>query len=142
MIQILTSKLLTPKYERDIHDLFKQLSPNKKQNSIKALLSDPNNSLIFACYFTENKITGIASMCTYKVISGYKGWIEYVVVDTNNRGLGIGKKIITALINYGKELELSEIYLFTEEEKKAAIHLYEQLDFKQKHSRLYNLKLK
>ncbi len=141
MIKILDDKSSYPDIDKAVQDLFKQLSPNKKQITLKELLSDQNNPLIFAYYQENNKVTGIASMCLYKVISGYKGWIEDVVVDFNCRGKGIGEKLITSLIDTGKKKGVSEIYLFTEDEKKAAIGLYSKLGFKQRNSRLYNLKM-
>lgn len=141
MIKILDDKSSYPDIDKAVQDLFKQLSPNKKQITLKELLSDQNNPLIFAYYQENNKVTGIASMCLYKVISGYKGWIEDVVVDSNCRGKGIGEKLITSLIDTGKKKGVSEIYLFTEDEKKAAIGLYSKLGFKQRNSRLFNLKM-
>ena len=90
----------------------------------------------------ENERTvGIASMCTYKVISGYKGWIEDVVVDASQRGKGLGEQLIRFLISEGKKAGLSEIYLFTEPAKTAAIGLYTKLGFQEKGSDLYHLKI-
>ncbi len=140
MIKFLDKESLDSKIVLEAHNLFKQLSPSKKQITLQELLSYQRNPLIFACYQEEDIVVGIASMCLYKVISGYKGWIEDVVVDINYRGKGIGEKLISALINKGKENGLTEIYLFTEDEKKAAIHLYSKLGFKQRDSKLYNLK--
>ncbi|GAA4274488.1 GNAT family N-acetyltransferase [Aquimarina gracilis] len=141
MIKILNDSSWNIDIDKQIQTLFRQLSPNKKQTSLKELLFNQNNPLIFACYQENNKIVGIASMCMYKVISGHKGWIEDVVVDIGYRGKGIGKQLISKLIDEGVKAGLSEIYLFTEDEKKAAIHLYAMLGFKQKNSRLYNLKI-
>ncbi|MBQ0735929.1 GNAT family N-acetyltransferase [Aquimarina celericrescens] len=141
MIKILNTESLTVDKEIAIQNLFKQLSPNKKQIPLNELLSNQYNPLIFIYHKSDEKITGIASMCLYKVISGHKGWIEDVVVDFNHRGEGIGKKLIQKLINLAKEKNLSEINLFTEDEKKAAISLYSKLGFKQSSSRLYNLKI-
>ncbi|WP_271782863.1 GNAT family N-acetyltransferase [Aquimarina algiphila] len=141
MIEILSKKTINSYISEDIQKLFRQLSPNKVQIPIKDLLSETNDSLIFACYTLNKKIVGIASLCSYKVISGHKGWIEDVVVDLDYRGQGIGEKLIQKLISTGKEKGLTEIYLFTENEKKAAIRLYLKLGFKQRNSKLYNLKL-
>ncbi len=141
MIKILNDRSPDLVKTSEIQALFGQLSPNKTQISIKDLLSDPANPIIFACFISKEKVIGIASMCIYKVISGHKGWIEDVVVDANHRGLGIGKKLIAKLIDQAKEKELDEVYLFTEDEKQAAIGLYTKLGFKQKNSILYNLKV-
>ena len=51
-------------------------------------------------------------MATYKVISGYKGMIEDVVVHTEYRGKGIGKKLMLKLLEEAKKLELTDVLLF------------------------------
>ena len=76
-----------------------------------------------------------ASMAIYRVISGYKGWIEDVVVDEFARGKKIGTQLIQQLITKGKELGLGEILLFTSPTNEAAIKLYENEGFKRKRCR-------
>jgi len=139
MIKKLSHNNLQSGDEDRIRELFQQLSSRKTQN-IQDLLSDPKNNIHLACIREGKTIIGMASLSTYKVVSGNKGWIEDVVVDRDHRGKGIGKLLIQYLMDLGKELGLTEIFLFTEEEKKAAIHLYEKLGFVQKNSRLYHLK--
>jgi phosphinothricin acetyltransferase len=121
-----------------ISELFGQLS-SRKQLDLESIL-DPRNSLTLAVIRNDGEIIGMASMCTYQVISGFKGWIEDVVVDNRYRGKGYGKLLIEYLIRKGKKKGLSEILLFTEESKEAAIGLYSGLGFMEKHSRLYFLK--
>lgn len=70
-----------------------------------------------------------------------KGWIEDVVVDSNARGKGIGRKLMEKLLEVGKEKKLTEILLFTEDHRKSAINLYSNLGFKMKDSRIYTLQL-
>ena len=75
-------------------------------------------------------------MAIYSVISGYKGWIEDVVVDEMARGKKIGTQLIQLLIAKGKELGLGEILLFTSPNE-AAIKLYENEGFKRKGAEVY-----
>ncbi|WP_236669194.1 GNAT family N-acetyltransferase [Aquimarina mytili] len=124
----------------EVVKLFKQLSPDKKQIELKDILTDKNPIIIAYCR-DQDKIVGIASLCIYKVISGYKGWIEDVVVDSNLRGKGIGRKLIEKLLEIGEAKKLSEILLFTEDHRKPAINLYKNLGFIEKNSQIYNLKL-
>ena len=140
MIERLHPSNLQPDDAERIHELFAQLSQRKPQD-VESLLKSESDRLFLAVYRKDGKILGMASMNTYRVVSGYKGWIEDVVVDKEARGLGVGRQLIEFLISQGKSIELTDIFLFTEEEKQAAIHLYEKLGFKQRDSRLYNLKL-
>jgi len=122
--------------KEQVSELFRQLSPNKIQLDLEELLNEKNQITVAYCE-DDNKIIGIALMCTYKVISGSKGWIEDVVVDSASRGKGIGRKLINLLVKVGEEKELSEILLFTEDHRVAAINLYSSLGFKLKDSKIY-----
>ncbi|MCF6142462.1 GNAT family N-acetyltransferase [Flavobacterium sp. K77] len=135
-IAILTKNDLKSNIKEQVSELFRQLSPNKIQLDLEEILNEENQITVAYCE-DDNKIIGIASMCTYKVISGHKGWIEDVVVDSASRGKGIGRKLINLLVEVGKEKELSEILLFTEDHRLAAINLYSSVGFKLKESKIY-----
>ena len=138
-IDLLKKADINPSIQNQISDLFKQLGGNKKQVPLNELL-DANNPITISYCSTDNKIIGIALMCTYKVISGKKGWIEDVVVDSTHRGKGIGRKMMNKLLEVGKEKGLSEILLFTEDHRKPAIKLYSDLGFTLKNSKIYTKK--
>jgi ribosomal protein S18 acetylase RimI-like enzyme len=125
--------------KEQVSALFRQLSPNKNPMDLEEILNEKNQITVAYCE-DNNKIIGIALMCTYKVISGNKGWIEDVVVDAASRGKGIGRKLINLLIEVGEEKELSEILLFTEDHRLAAINLYSSVGFKLKDSKIYSRK--
>jgi phosphinothricin acetyltransferase len=122
--------------KEQVSELFRQLSPNKIQLDLEEIFDDKNQITVAYCE-DNNKIIGIALMCTYKVISGNKGWIEDVVVDSASRGQGIGRKLINLLVEVGEKKELSEILLFTEDHRLAAINLYSKVGFKLKESKIY-----
>jgi len=140
-IDILKKTDINLAVQNQISDLFKQLGGNKQQINLTELLDGKNQ--ISVVYCSENdEIIGIALMCTYKVISGKKGWIEDVVVNSKHRGKGIGRKMMNKLLEVGNEKQLSEILLFTEDHRTPAINLYSNLGFKVKDSRIYSRKMK
>jgi phosphinothricin acetyltransferase len=138
IIKILKKNDLTADVQEQITEVFKHLSIKKQQIPLKSILNF-GNRLTFAYCQMGTKIVGIALMADYKVISGYKGWIEDVVVVKSYRGRGIGKKLIQSLIEEGKSKNMDEILLFTEDEKTVAINLYQSLGFDIKTSRIYSL---
>jgi ribosomal protein S18 acetylase RimI-like enzyme len=139
-IDILNIQDLNPKRETQIANLFKQLGGEKEQTNLKEVLEDENPITLAYCEY-NTQVIGISSMCTYKVISGKKGWIEDVVVNEQYRGQGIGKKLMEKLLEEGKKKGLTEILLFTEDHRIPAIKLYSDLGFKLKESRIYTLKI-
>ncbi|GAA4883456.1 GNAT family N-acetyltransferase [Flaviramulus aquimarinus] len=140
-IGILKKDDLNASFQEQISKLFKQLGGNKTQVDLNEVLDKKNKITLVYCS-DNSEIIGIASMCTYNVISGKKGWIEDVVVNANSRGKGIGRKLMEKLLEVGKEKNLSQILLFTEDHRLPAIRLYSDLGFKVKDSRIYTLHMK
>lgn len=138
-IEILKKEAINSDFKNQISELFKQLSPNKRQIELNEILENKNPITLVYC-IENDIIIGIAAMCTYKVISGSKGWIEDVVVNKNSRGKSVGQKLIEKLLETAKEKNLSEVLLFTEDHRIPAINLYNKLGFKQKESRIFVLK--
>ncbi|WP_422103981.1 GNAT family N-acetyltransferase [Winogradskyella sp.] len=139
-IDILKKQQLSPRVQKQISELFKQLGGDKTQVALNDVI-DGNNQITLAYCEVHNEIIGMALMCHYNVISGKKAWIEDVVVNAAYRGQGIGRKLMTKLIASAKEKNISQILLFTEDHRASAIHLYSDLGFRVKASRIYTLAL-
>lgn len=139
-INILTSKDLTANMESQMVNLFRQLNPDLKLNPLAKILA--NTEQLSLVYCQEGaQIIGMASMCTYSVLSGSKGWVEDVVVDINSRGKGIGRKLMEKLLSIAQQKNLTEVLLFTGNHRESAIHLYQKLGFVASESGMYRLKI-
>ena len=136
MITLLTKEMITPEMEQDAHRLLSMLS-RRYQRALSELFEDKNTAPYVVGYIEDGRLHGMASMAVYKVISGYKGWIEDVVVDEFARGKKIGTQLIQTLISKGRELGLGEILLFTAPTNEAAIRLYENEGFKRKGTEVF-----
>ena len=136
MITFLTKENITPQIEQDAHNLFAQLS-RRYQRSLSELFEDEEKAPYIVGYVEDGRLKAMASMAIYQVISGYKGWIEDVVVDEFARGKKIGTQLIQTLISKGRELGLGEILLFTAPTNEAAIRLYENEGFKRKGTEVF-----
>ena len=140
-IDILKKTDINSTVEKQVSELFEQLGGNKKQVDLTDVLDEKNQITLAYCKDNE-EIVGIALMCNYNVISGKKGWIEDVVVNSKYRGKGIGRKLMHKLLEVANERDLSEILLFTEDHRTPAINLYSNLGFKVKDSQIYIRKSK
>ncbi|MEX0289048.1 MAG: GNAT family N-acetyltransferase [Flavobacteriaceae bacterium] len=138
-IGILKKADITPAVQDQVSALFQQLSPGKKEVSLKKIFERESQITLAYCK-NAGRIIGIALMVNYSVISGKKAWIEDVVVDVTARGKGVGRKLMMKLLEVAREKSLSEVLLFTEDHRKSAIHLYQSLGFKLKDSKIYILK--
>ncbi len=139
-LNILKKENVTPAIKTQVRNLFKTLNADINQWDIDQVLAQ-GNEYICACCWQDEKLVGMASLATYKVISGYKGMVEDVVVSQEMRGKGIGRKLMVILISEGQKLNLSEILLFSGHHRKPAIALYKSLGFNLKNSGMYTLKL-
>ncbi len=139
-IEILTLSELTPEIQNQVADLYQQLNANNSQRPLSEILDSDNQVLFISCKI-NNLIVGTALLSTYKVISGYRGMVDDVVVDASHRGKGIGRKLMQKLLEEGKKIGLDEILLFTGHHRTPAIALYTSLGFHLRKSGIYNLKL-
>ena len=90
-------------------------------------LNDPN-SITFV--MSDNKaILGVASLHIIEKLTRKLGLIEDVAVSKNNRGLGIGKKLVEKLIQNGKEKKCDKIVLSSSEKNS---EFYEKMGFQKK----------
>ncbi len=139
-LETLTAEALTDDIQNQVADLYRQLNADNNQRTLYEILKSDNNVHVIICLI-DNKVVGTALLSTYKVISGYRGMVDDVVVDAAQRGKGIGRKLMERLLEEGKKLGLDEILLFTGHHRKPAIGLYTSLGFELRQSGIYNMKL-
>lgn len=139
-INILSPEDLTAKMESQMIQLFRQLNPDLKLNPLPKIIKKQDQLSLVYCQ-EGDQIIGMASMATYSVLSGSKGWVEDVVVDVNSRGKGIGRKLMEKLLHIAQQKELTEVLLFTGNHRESAIRLYQKLGFVVSESGMYRLKI-
>ena len=90
-------------------------------------LNDPKSITLV---MSDNKaILGVASLHIIEKLTRKLGLIEDVAVSKNNRGLGIGKKLVEKLIQTGKEKKCDKIVLSSSEKNS---EFYEKMGFQKK----------
>lgn len=137
-IEILDQNTVTERIQNQVAELFGQLNSEIDQLGVNQIF-DANENTVLAICKIDDAIVGMASMATYKVISGHKGMIEDVVVDKDQRGKGIGRRLMEKLLEEGKKQNLDQMLLFSGHHRLPAINLYKSLGFKLKESGLYVL---
>jgi phosphinothricin acetyltransferase len=138
-IKVLERDDVTPDLQKKVSALYKQLNATNKQRPLSEIFAENNNVAFVVCKEGDTLI-GTALLSTYKVISGYRGLVEDVVVDSQFRGQGIGRKMMEKLLEKAKKIGLDEVLLFTGHHRKAAIKLYTGLGFELRKSGVYNIR--
>ncbi len=137
-IQLLQPHELTDDLQSQISRLYTQLNAQIKQRPLTEILVTSNNVIVFVGK-EGSKVIATALLSYYKVISGYRGMVDDVVVDKKFRSQGIGRKMTERLLQEAKEMGIDEVLLFTGHQRKAAIKLYTGLGFELRKSGLYSI---
>jgi ribosomal-protein-alanine N-acetyltransferase len=119
-LKTLTKELCHPAAE--IEKLY--LSTNWSENQLCDIVENKNYKYI-VCLINGEAVGVGGAICT----SPYSCEIFTVAVKEENRGLGIGKAIVDALIQFCKEKQGESIFLEVEENNQSAIKLYEKCGF-------------
>lgn len=77
----------------------------------------------------EEKILGTMTLVIFRIPTGLRAWVEDVVVDTEERGKGIGEKLIRASIERAKSEGCRTIDLTSNPKRVAAHRLYKRCGF-------------
>lgn len=89
------------------------------------------NPAILVHRLPDGEIAGL--LCTgmygHDSKEGLMVWIREVAVRPDYQGQGIGRKLVTQALQYGKRCGASRAFLAVNEENLGAIHLYESLGF-------------
>lgn len=135
-IKLITFNEITANLQSQLTELYKQLNAELTQLDLATALSDYNTTDVVIC-MDDDKLVGIAMMAKYKVVSGHKGMIEDVVVSSDYRGQGIGRKLMEKLLEKAEKSKLDDVLLFSGHHRTEAISLYKSLGFKLKESGMY-----
>ena len=108
-------------------DDFKNFIKNLKDNHFIYLIKYDNNIVGMGTIFIENKI--IHNF-------GSVGHIEDIVIDENFRGLGLGRKIITFLVDIGKKNKCYKIILNCND---ANVNFYKKFGFNSNGNYMINI---
>lgn len=133
-------KEFQPSYLADINLLLSQLSSSHpvitQQELQQILLSSCSHLYVL---FFEERIIGMATLCTYLCPTGRKAWIEDVVVDSAFRGKGLGKLLVNNIIDVVNKQGNTTLMLTSRPSRIEANHLYQSLGFEKRQTNVYKI---
>jgi ribosomal protein S18 acetylase RimI-like enzyme len=104
-----------------------------KPRIIKRFLRKISRSGVILVAEADGKIVGAGGGYVIGSIENVEGerygFIEFLVVDEGYRGMGIGRRLLTILVDKLRAKGVSEIYLEVDPRNEAAISLYRSLGF-------------
>jgi ribosomal protein S18 acetylase RimI-like enzyme len=89
----------------------------------------------------DKQIVGTLTLVTFAIPTGWRAWIEDVVVDEAARGKQIASTLIDAAVKIAKQAGARTVDLTSRPSRESAGRLYERLGFEQRETRMYRYKL-
>ena len=110
---------------------------------LEEIISSQNTHLYIARDFaSDNRIIGTLTLVFYRILTGLNARIEDVVVDSSQRGRGVGEKLMRLAIRHALEAKAEKIDLTSTPKREAAIRLYLNLGFELSNNGTYRYKQK
>ena len=89
----------------------------------------------------EGTIVGTLTLAMFPIPTGFRAWIEDVVVDEAARGRGIGEALTTEAIGLARAAGAKTVDLTSRRSRTAAGRLYERAGFEERDTRVYRYRM-
>jgi ribosomal protein S18 acetylase RimI-like enzyme len=132
----------SPRVYSAVLQLLPQLAPGSElltKEHFKKILKTEGTHLFMAEH--ENRIVGMMTIAIYDVPTATRVWIEDVVVDESQRGLGFGKELINFAIDFARSTGAKEVDLTSRPSRIAANRLYQKAGFAIRETNVYRYTL-
>ncbi len=117
-------------------------SPAPTRDELQWIASSEASTLFIARDDAQGgKIVGSLTLATFRIPTGIRSWIEDVVVDTEERGKGIGELLTRAALKKAKELGAKTVDLTSRPSREAANRLYQKVGFQLRQTNTYRYDL-
>ena len=132
---------MQPGYLENINNLLSQLSDSVHtitEEELNTLLSSSQSHLYVL--ESDGQFIGMTTLCLYQCPTGWKAWIEDVVVDQNHRGKGYGKLMVRKAMEECKNRGNVTLMLTSRPPRIVANQLYQSLGFEKRETNVYKMK--
>ena len=102
-------------------------SPPPTAEQLQQIVDAPDSVLYVA--WLDGRIVGSLTLAMYRMPTGFKAWIEDVVVDASARGHGVGELLNLAAIAEAARRGAKNVNLTSRPSREAANRLYQRLGF-------------
>ncbi len=89
----------------------------------------------------EHDIVGTLTLVVFSIPTGFRAWIEDVIVDEQFRGLGVGEQLTMAAVDEARHRGARSIDLTSRPTREAANSMYQKLGFERRDTNVYRYSL-
>ncbi len=131
---------LTDEDLTDLHRLLTQLTSSPFTLS-RAYLADVLHAGQVLLAREEGRIIGVGYLLPQPLLVRFAGEIHTLVVDESARGQGVGRTLMTQLIDRARTLGITRLFLTSHPKRVEANQLYQRLGFVPHETNLYRMDL-
>jgi len=127
----------------ELVDAFVRLVPQLSSSSAPtsaaelAAITGSEASILFMARDTGGVIVGSLTLAVFRIPTGFRAWIEDVVVDDAARGAGVGEALVAAALDRARLLGAKTVDLTSRPSREAANRLYVRLGFEARTTNVY-----
>lgn len=130
---------VTPELVEAFARLVPQLSssnPPPTEAEVAELVASPATTVLVA-RGEGGTIVGTLTLCTFRIPTGVRAWIEDVVVDASARGQGVGRALTQAAVDEAGRRGARTVDLTSRPSRESANRLYRSLGFQPRDTNVY-----
>ena len=121
-----------------MRNLLPQLSASAvqpDQAAVERIVSSDAITLLAARL--DGQIVGLLTLAMFPIPTGFRAWIEDVIVDEAARGQGIGEALTKEALDLAEAAGARTVDLTSRPSREAAGRLYERVGFAERSTRIY-----
>ncbi len=111
-------------------------SPAPTREELETIVAHDACSLLLA-HDEDGTLLGSMTLVTFPIPTGWRGWIEDVVVDEAARGKGVGELLNLRALEIAREWGAKTVDLTSRPSRVAANKLYQKLGFVARETNVY-----
>jgi ribosomal protein S18 acetylase RimI-like enzyme len=89
----------------------------------------------------DGTIVGVSTLATFPIPTGWRAWVEDVIVDEASGGQGIGRLLTEAMLDRARALGCTTVDLTSRPSREVANHLYRKVGFRPRETNVYRFDL-
>jgi ribosomal protein S18 acetylase RimI-like enzyme len=105
------------------------------QAAVQRIVSSDATTLLAAKL--DGQIAGLLTLAMFPIPTGFRAWIEDVIVDEAARGQGIGEALTRKALDLAEAAGARTVDLTSRPSREAAGRLYERVGFAERSTRIY-----
>jgi len=136
---------VTDELEAAFVRLMPQLSssnPAPTREQLAEMVGSPAITLLVAREpDARGEIVGSLTLAMFRIPTGRRAWIEDVVVDSAQRGKGVGEALTREALRVAQEAGATTVDLTSRPSREAANRLYQRIGFEKRETNVYRYTL-